>query len=332
LNFEPETLNRLAKRAAPIVVITGPTGVGKSAVAFDLAEALGGEIVNADSQQVYCYLNIGTDKPSEQERSRVPHHVIDVVEPNENFNVAAYCDLAEKAIAHIQQRGRVAIVCGGTGLYIKALTTGLFVGPSQEESLRESFESDIKIHGIDFLYHRLERSDPAAASWIHPHDRQRIIRALEVYELTGKPMSEWHREHGFNDRRYETLAIALDRRRAELYELINRRCERMIGDGLLQEVANLVERGYGLHLKPLRSVGYRHMGLVYNHEKSLEDALDLMKRDTRHLAKRQLTWFRRQNEIRWFHPDDRSRIFEIAEKFFAQANVSSARMIAFKQT
>lgn len=331
MNLEPGTLNRVpsrpGERAPKIVVITGPTAVGKSAVALELAETIGAEIVNADSQQVYRYLDIGTDKPSAAERSRVLHHLIDVVDPDEEFNAARYCELAGQSIDDIQCRGRSVIVCGGTGLYIKALTTGLFVGPPQNMKVREAFRSDIEAHGLDALYERLGKLDPAALSWIHPHDRLRIIRALEVYELTGKPISEWQREHGFRERRYETLVIALDRDRTELYELINRRCESMVARGLLEEVGNLIDRGFGLDLKPLRSVGYRHMGLVRNQVISLEDALALMKRDTRHLAKRQLTWFRKQVGTRWFHPESRNEIFETAKNFLAPGADSAAGVL-----
>lgn len=286
-----------------LIVILGATAVGKSDVALTLAEKIAGEIVNADSQQVYRYMDIGTGKPSRLDRERIAHHVIDVVEPDREFNVAVYRQLAIAAIDDILTRDRKAIICGGTGLYIKALTEGLFVGPAQNSAVRGTLVAEIERRGLDTLYQRLERVDPAATSWIHPNDRQRIIRALEVFELTGKRMSLWQKEHAFKECFFETLKIGLSRGRAKLYALINDRCEKMIEDGLLEEVKGLTAKGYPLSLRPLQSVGYRHMGQVLRGELTLENALMLMKQDTRHLAKRQLTWFRRDREIRWFDPE-----------------------------
>lgn len=299
-----------------LVIILGPTAVGKSDLAMKLAQTIEGEIINADSQQVYRRMNIGTGKPSQAELERVPHHLVDVVDPDEEFNVAMYRRLATESANDIGSRKKSAIVCGGTGLYIRALTRGLFVGPSQDVRLRETLNAQIEKEGLGSLYERLQQVDPAATNWIHPNDRQRITRALEVYELTGKPMSAWQSDHHFNENPFETLKIGLDRPRDELYERVNRRCERMIQDGLVEEVKNLVAEGYNLDLKPLQSVGYRHVGLYLAGVMSLDDALTLMKRDTRRLAKRQLTWFRRDKEIRWFHPGkDRDKIMQLAKEF-----------------
>jgi len=298
-----------------IVVILGPTAVGKSKIALELAQTINAEIINADSQQVYRYMDIGTEKPSQADRELVRHHVIDVVNPDEEFNVAMFCQLATADVTDIKSRGRHVIVCGGTGLYIKAFTRGLFVGPAQDAGVRADLKAELEAHGLDFLYNRLTLVDPVATSWIHPNDQQRIIRALEVYELTGKPMSEWQKAHGFGERPYEALTIGLDRERAELYDRINRRCEKMAEAGLLDEVASLVDNAYGLDLKPLRSVGYRHMGLVLKNEMSLDEALELMKRDTRRLAKRQLTWFRGEDGIQWHHPNDKEKIVAAVQRF-----------------
>jgi tRNA dimethylallyltransferase len=286
-----------------LIIILGPTAVGKSELALQLAQAIDGEIINADSQQVYRYMDIGTGKPSKADRERVPHHLIDIINPDEDFNVAIFRRLATASIEEIAHRGKQAIVCGGTGLYIKALTRGLFAGPAQDEGIRETLKAEAEKNGLDSLYQRLKQADPAAASLIHPHDRQRIIRALEVYRLTGKRISDWQREHAFHERPFETLKIGLKRERAELYERINQRCDNMIEGGLLEEVEGLIAKGYPLSLKPLQSVGYRHMGWVLQGELTLGGALTLMKKDTRHLAKRQLTWFRQDREIRWFDLD-----------------------------
>lgn len=300
-----------------IIIVVGPTAVGKSEVALELARALGGEIVNADSQQVYRYLDIGTAKPSPTERQRFPHHLIDVVDPDEEFSAALFRNLAMAAIEQIQQRSHTVIVCGGTGLYVKALTKGLFFGPARDEQIRVRLSEEADRQGLTVLYQRLATVDLAATSWIHPNDRQRILRALEVFELTGRLMSEWQKEHGFAENHFDYLLIGLDRDRQALYEAINRRCADMIARGLVEEVANLVQRGYGLNLKPLQSVGYRHAGLILTGEMSQESGLELMKQDTRHLAKRQLTWFRSVKELRWFHPDARVDIRAAAERFLA---------------
>jgi tRNA dimethylallyltransferase len=299
-----------------IVVVLGPTAVSKSDIAMELALQMSGEIINADSQQVYRQLNIGTAKPSTRECERIPHHLIDIVDPDEEFDVARYRELAAAGIEEIHKKRKQAIVCGGTGLYIKALTRGLFVGPGQDAQIRAALTLEASGNGLRPLYERLQRVDPSATSWIHPNDRQRIIRALEVYQLTGKPMSEWQKQHGFNEGPFETLKIGLNRDRAELYDLIDRRGDRMIENGLVDEVKGLCEKGYSLDLKPLRSVGYKHIGWFLQGQMTLKEAVFLMKRDTRRLAKRQLTWFRSDGEIRWFHPEaERAKIRHTIQEF-----------------
>ena len=301
-----------------LVIILGPTGVGKSDVAIEVASAVGGEIINADSQQVYRYMDIGTGRPALERRQRVAHHLMDIVNPDEEFNAAIFRERALKSTEEIRSRGKRVILCGGTGLYIKALTHGLFVGPAKDHEIRKRLEREAREKGLGALYERLKQVDPDGLSSIHPNDRHRITRALEVFELTGRKMSQWQREHGFKETSFETLKIGLDRERGELYDLINHRCEEMIAQGLIDEVKSLVERGYGLELKPMQSVGYRHAGLYLEGEMSLEDAVSLMKRDTRHLAKRQLTWFRADKEIQWFHPDkERKKILDAVQGFLS---------------
>jgi tRNA dimethylallyltransferase len=301
-----------------LVIVFGPTAAGKSDLVLELAPRLNAEIINADSQQVYRQMDIGTAKPSKAERAKVPHHLIDVVDPDEEFNVARYRELAIASARDIQSRGKQVIVSGGTGLYIKALTRGLFVGPAQDKGIRKALDAEAKANGLNSLYQRLERVDSSATSWIHPNDRQRIIRALEVYQLTGKPISEWQKEHAFREREsaFSTLKIGLDRQRAELYDRINQRCDKMIEAGLVHEVKGLFDKGYSSHLNSLRSVGYRHMGLFLTDRTGLGEAVDLMKRDTRRLAKRQLTWFRGDEEIHWFHPErQRREIHDAVDSF-----------------
>jgi tRNA dimethylallyltransferase len=299
-----------------IVIVLGPTAVGKTELALAVAQRVNAEIVNADSQQVYRYLDIGTGKPSKPERERVRHHLIDVVNPDEDFNAARYRQLAAASIDEIHKRGAKVLVSGGTGLYLKALTGGLFSGPSQDTELRANLEREIAQIGLAALYDRLIAIDPGANTKIHPNDRQRIIRALEVYQSTGRPLSEWQNEHRFQEEAFQVLKIGLARARAELYDLINRRSESMIRAGLLDEVRGLMERGYELDLKPLRSVGYRQMGEVIEGIKGLPEAMAEMKQETRRLAKRQLTWFRSDPEIRWFHPEKQEReIGELVQAF-----------------
>ena len=300
-----------------VVIILGPTAVGKSDLALELCAAIGGEIVNADSQQVYRFMDIGTGKPSSEDRERIRHHLIDIINPDEEFNAAIFRHLATAAIRQIHERNRAAVICGGTGLYLKALTRGLFVGPAQEPEMRLRFQQEIDEKGLGPLYQRLLDIDPAVASSIHPNDRQRTIRALEVFQLTGKPLSQWQREHAFQDRPYELLKIGLNRERGELYDLINRRSERMIQGGLLEEVRRLADKGYGPELKPLRSVGYLQMGQVLRGAQALPDALEAMKQETRRLAKRQLTWFRGDPEVLWHHPNQRREILEAVNRFLS---------------
>ncbi len=298
-----------------LVIIVGPTAVGKSDVALELAAMLNAEIISADSQLVYRRLDIGTAKPSPILRRQIPHHLIDMVDPDEEFNAAKYRSLAAAAAEDIRGRGKNVLVCGGTGLYIKAFTRGLFSGPERDSEIRKKLENEMLKCGLAGLYRRLEQADPAATTWIHPNDRQRIFRALEVLELTGKPMSQWQKSHGFNDPRFVTLTIGLDRDRGDLYNRINRRCEQMLADGLMGEVEALLSAGYSLNLKPFQSVGYRHMGLVIEGKMQIREALELMQRDTRRLAKRQITWFRGDSETLWRHPDDKPAIFAMAASF-----------------
>jgi tRNA dimethylallyltransferase len=299
-----------------LAIILGPTGVGKSEVAVDIALRLGGEVVNADSQLVYRYMDIGTAKPSTGAREKVRHHLIDLVDPDGEFNAALYRESALKAIQEIIARGKKAIVCGGTGLYLRALVQGLFVGPSKNPDVRKRLETQAQENGLSALYERLREVDPDATRWIHPNDRYRIVRALEVFALTGKGISRWQKEHGFAESAFEVIKIGLNRERPELYDLINQRCDEMIAHGLVEEVKGLLEKGYSLDLPALQGVGYRQIGLYLRGGLSLDEAVVLIKRDTRHLAKRQLTWFRADKEIGWFHPErERNKILKAAKEF-----------------
>ena len=284
---------------SPIIAVIGPTGVGKTALALVLAERLGAEIVNADSRQVYRYLDIGSAKPTAAERARVPHHLFDLVDPDEAFDCARYRELATAAIGDIERRGRRVLVVGGTGLYVKALRYGLFPGPPRDATMRAQLEAE-EAADPGSLHRRLAKLDPLTAARLHPHDHVRLIRALEVQRLTGRPMSAWQAEHGFRAALLPMTVIGLTFERARLRERIAQRCRAMVEAGLLEEVRGLWARGYPRELPVLQTIGYREMGAVLAGEIKLDEALVAMTRATCQLAKRQLTWFRADPTVSWF--------------------------------
>lgn len=286
---------------APLIVLAGPTASGKSALALALAERVDGEIVAADSMQVYRGLDIGTAKPTAQDRDRIPHHLLDVVRPDQPFTAAEYARLASAAVGDIRARGRLPILVGGTGLYIRALLEGLFDGPGGVTRLRELLYREAAETGSAILHRRLETIDPDAAAAIHPHDLSRIVRALEVAAVSGRPISALRAE-GRRDGgpvAGPILKYGLDRNRQELYRRIDARVEAMMAQGLLREVRGLLDQGYNGTLRSLRAIGYRHMIEHLQGQINLDDAVASLKRDTRRYGKRQLTWFRHQHEIEW---------------------------------
>lgn len=282
-----------------LVILVGPTGVGKSNLALELAEAFGAEILNADSMQVYRYMDIGTAKPTREEQERVQHHLIDLVNPDEPFHAGLYRGIGRKTINSLHQKNIPILVVGGTGLYIKALTQGLFNTPKIHPEVREALKQEARAKGRDFLYQRLKRVDPMAASQIHPHDLFRTIRALEVYESTGVPISFFRSQHRFGERPYRTLKIGLEMDRDQLYRRIDERVERMIEKGFLQEVERLLDMGYSPGLKPMQSLGYKHLIQFLSKDLGWDEAVRRIKRDTRHYAKRQWTWFKADEEVIW---------------------------------
>jgi tRNA dimethylallyltransferase len=270
-------------------------------MALAVAERVGGEIIAADSMQVYRGLDIGTAKPSADERRRVPHHLLDLVEPNQSFTAADYARLASAAIGDIRARGRLPIMVGGTGLYLRALFRGLFSGPWEMTPLRETLYREAERIGNVALHQRLETSDPEAAAAIHPNDLFRVVRALEVAAVSGRPISTLRAEARRNHKPVlgPVLQFGLERNRQELYQRIEARVEAMMAQGLLREVQGLLDRGYSPALRPLRAIGYRHMIGHLKEHLSINDAVASLKRDTRRYAKRQLTWFRHEDEIEW---------------------------------
>lgn len=287
-----------------LIVILGPTAVGKTAAAIALARESGGEIVSADSMQVYRLLDIGTAKPTLEEQSLVKHHVIDVVNPDEQFNAATFIKLAERTIGRLNETGKPIFVVGGTGLYIKALLGGLFEGPDADEDLRKLYRQELKQFGNTYLYEKLKESDEEAAAQIDRNDIPRIIRALEVLELCGISIVDKQKAHHFGDNLYDFVKIGLMVERTELYERIDQRTEKMIDAGLVDEVERLLAMGYHENLKPMQALGYKHIARLIKGSLNLADAIRMIKRDTRHFAKRQMTWFGRDGEIAWFAPSD----------------------------
>jgi tRNA dimethylallyltransferase len=284
----------------PLIAIVGPTASGKSALALRVARETGGEIVSCDSQQVYRGLDIGTAKATPEERATVPHHLIDVVDPDEAFSAAEYARLARAVLGEISARDRLPIVAGGTGLYLRALLEGLFDGPSRDEGTRRRLEALAERFGDARLHRLLRHLDPAAAERIQPRDRVRIVRALEVFKATGRPLSEHHRQEGEPLRGYRTLVLGLEPDRAWLRGVVERRTRRMLEAGLLDEVRGLLARGYGPDLRPLQAIGYREAVAVVQGQMSREEAETAIVGATMRFAKRQMTWFRHQAEVAWY--------------------------------
>lgn len=291
-----------------LIIIGGPTGIGKTSVAIEIARRFGGEIINADSMQIYRFMNIGTAKPTLEEQSLVKHHLVGIINPDQLFDAVKFTDRAGKIIAHLVEKQVLPFVVGGTGLYIKALVHGLFRENSSDPEIREELNQMAETHGSEYLYQNLKEIDPTTAERLHPNDTFRIIRALEVYRVTGKPLSNFHDAHRFSDQPYRVLKIGLDLDRDILYDRISSRVESMIEQGLVEEVKQLLAMGCSSDLKAMQSIGYRHMADYIEGRLEWEAALDTMKRDTRRYAKRQLTWFRADPEMVWFHPEQLDEI------------------------
>lgn len=301
-----------------IVIVLGPTASGKSELALRLAETCNGELVNADSLQVYRGLDIGTAKPDLFERQRVPHHLIDILNPDEPFSAADFLSCADAAIQDITGRGRVPIVVGGTGLYLRTLIHGLVSTPGENRPYRQQMEQLAAQEGSRAVHRLLTEVDPAAAARIHPNNLVRTIRALEVYQADGRPLSTYWNEHQFAEERYRYLKIGINIEREELSRRIEKRVDTMIARGLVDEVRQLHERGYGRELKPLGSIGYREIAACLAGELSLKDAQDLMVLNTRRYAKRQMTWFRQEEPINWVeYPQNFASIQSYVIQFFS---------------
>lgn len=305
----------------PVVVVTGPTSAGKTTLAIELARRFDGEIVNCDSMQVYRYMDIGTAKPTAEQRAQVPHHLLDRVSPDTLYSAGRYSREARAAAARIHARGRVVLLTGGTGLYVRAFLEGLVEAGQADPALRERLQREhaeaVAAGQPHMLHQRLAAQDPEAAREIHPNDLTRVVRALEICAQGGGGASLRRREHGFADRPYRCLHLALDPGVTDLDARIDVRCREMIDAGLLQEVRELRRRGYGPELRPMQAIGYRHMNPVVEGADTLENALTELRRDTRRFARRQRTWLRKVPDAVWVDPRDPEPIAAQVEKFLS---------------
>ncbi|HSS03218.1 MAG TPA: tRNA (adenosine(37)-N6)-dimethylallyltransferase MiaA [Kofleriaceae bacterium] len=301
-----------------LVVIVGPTGAGKTRLAMYLAERVGGEVVSADSQQVYAGMDIGTGKVSPEERARVPHHVIDVVSPDQEMTAQRFVELADRAIADVVARGKAVIVCGGTGLYVRALLLGLFEGPPASPEVRAELTELARRDGTGALHAELVRIDPGAAAKIDRNDEKRMIRALEVYRLTGETMSAHQAKHDHKSApwRYAARLVGLSPERDALYQAIDQRVDAMIAAGLESEIAALRARGFVPPLRSQQAIGYAELHDAADGRVARDRAIELIKRNSRHYARRQLSWYRADRTIQW-HADPAAVDLADLERYLA---------------
>lgn len=300
-----------------LIVVLGPTAVGKSAVGIDIAKRLGGEIINADSLQVYRHFNIGTAKPNSENLREIEHHLIDVVNPDDDYNAGMFRSQAASVIENLHENKKNIILVGGTYLYVKVLLSGLIEGLPANKDIRENIKKLRLTFGLPYVYERLQTLDPEAASKIHPNDYVRTERALEVNYLTGQKMSHFQSQHSFQDQDYEYLKIGISLDREQLRGRIDNRVDQMIEEGLVDEVNSLREMGYDRDLKPMQSIGYKEINQFLDGGIDLDEAIELIKRDTKRFAKRQMTWLRKDDEISWYEKDSGlDQILDRAENFF----------------
>ncbi len=288
-----------------LVILTGPTAVGKTALSIKLAKTIGGEIISADSMQVYRYMDIGSAKIKQEEMDGVCHHLIDILMPEEEFNVYIFKKLAQKALAEIYRRGNVPIIAGGTGFYIQALLYDIdFESEEENTKIREELEKIAREKGNQYLHEKLKEIDPVSAEEIHENNVKRVIRALEYYELNKKPISVHNKAQRQKESAYQSCYFVLNDDRTRLYERIDKRVDLMLEEGLVAEVQKLKEMGYHKNMVSMQGLGYKEILSYLEGECSLEEAVYLIKRDSRHFAKRQLTWFRREKDVLWINKPD----------------------------
>ncbi len=307
-----------------VIIIAGPTAVGKTAVALELAERLNGEIIGADSRQIYRYMDIGTAKPTLEDRKRIPHHLLDIRNPDEAYSAADFARDASARVHDIVSRGKMPLVVGGTGLYIHALLYGMFDGPGKDTIFREKMRALADAHGKAFLHEKLRCVDAVAAERLHPNDTLRIVRALEVFHLTGRPISEHQALHTKPLSRFHACFLVLNAPRPALYERIDGRVERMVVDGLFEEVEQLRRQGYHGDLSSMSSVGYKEILNFLNGGCDRAGAVSLIKRNSRRYAKRQVTWFKKYQEAVWLEYEQKDMLYEQCwQNVYAWKNVAS---------
>ena len=297
-------MNKLKKL---LIILTGPTAVGKTDLSIQLAKAVNGEIISADSMQVYKEMNIGSAKIQPEEMKGVSHYLVDEIEPEEEFNVVRFQTMAKNAMKTIYQKGKIPVIVGGTGFYIQALLYDIdFTDTTQDLNYRRELEQLVQEKGNEYLHEMLQKVDPKAAQEIHENNRKRVIRALEYYRDTGKQISEHNEQQRQKESPYQFVYFVLNRDRQELYRRIDQRVDRMMEQGLLEEVKRLKERGCTSNMVSMKGLGYKELLDYLNGMNSLEEAVRIIKRDTRHFAKRQLTWFKREKEVNWIELDGKT--------------------------
>lgn len=303
-----------------LLIIAGPTAVGKTDTAILLANKLKGEIISADSMQIYKNMNIGTAKPNLEERQNIPHHLIDLVNPDENFSVAEFQQIAKDTINKLIVNNKLPIIAGGTGLYINSIIYNMdFTESVSNWKLRDDLEEEAKTLGNEYLYNKLKEIDPDSAKRIHPNNVRKVIRALEVYYETGSTIGDFSKDITLNDE-YNVFFVGLTRNREELYDRINKRVDIMIEKGLVEEVKNLLNSGYSKDLISFKGLGYKEIIGYLDGQYDLDEAVRILKRSTRRYAKRQLTWFRRYDNINWYNISDYSASEDLTEDIIKDFN------------
>jgi len=296
----------------PLIILTGPTAVGKSSLSISLAKRINAEIISADSMQVYKGMNIGTAKIKPEEMKGVAHYLIDELEPDEEFNVVKFKQMARFYMEQIYAKGKIPLLVGGTAFYIQAVLYDIDFDESDSDSSYRDYLSELaRQKGNEYLHNLLREKDPESAAVIHPNNLKRVIRALEYIKQTGKKISEHNRDQKAKASPYNFCYFVLNRDRAALYDSINKRVDQMIKEGLINEVKALMEAGFSRDLVSMQGLGYKELIAYLNGEYSLEEAIEILKRDTRHFAKRQLTWFKHERDVIWINKDDFSSEEEI---------------------
>lgn len=296
-----------------LIVIVGPTGIGKTSLSLEIASSLNGEIISADSMQIYKYMNIGTAKIKEDEMKNIPHYLIDFLEPDEEFSVSNYRDRTKQIITKINNKDKIPILVGGTGLYVNSIVYDLnFTKVASDEDVRAELENSKNKFGNEYLLNMLREVDPKSADRINVNDTKRIIRAIEIYKITGKPMSLHNNNFRKINDDYNLAMIGLNMDRKKLYDRINHRVDEMIQNGLIDEVKSLIESGYDKNLISMQAIGYKEIIMYLEGSVTLERAIEMIKKGSRNYAKRQLTWFRREDRIKWFNIDKYDNINELS--------------------